>query len=143
MKKDKRGRNHGGGYPKFKPSQAQRVSAIAASDSPSSCATKWRTNVSTNQPMKKKARPPFVPTRQEREFVSQMACMHLTVTDICLVIGISRRTLYKYFRPELEAGSARLHATTTSQFYKALKAGAPWAIQCALRNFATLPLGSL
>jgi hypothetical protein len=58
----------------------------------------------------------------------------MTVTDIALAIGVSRRTLYKYFRSELEAGSARLHALVTSQFYKALKAGAPWAVQVALRN---------
>ena len=90
--------------------------------------------MSTNKPAKKKTRPPFVPTQEQRDFIDEMAGMHMTVTDIALAIGVSRRTLYKYFRSELEAGSARLHALVTSQFYKALKAGAPWAVQVALRN---------
>jgi hypothetical protein len=51
-----------------------------------------------------------------------------------LVIGISRRTAYKYFSNELKAGSARLHALVTNEFVKAIRKGSPWAIQCALRN---------
>ena len=90
--------------------------------------------MSTEQPPKKKTRPPFVPTQQQREFVSRMSGMRMTVTDVCKAIGISRRTAYKYFRPELEAGSAKLHALVANQFVKAIKAGSPWAIQCALRN---------
>ena len=66
--------------------------------------------MSAEQPPKKKTRPPFVPTQQQREFVSRMSGMRMTVTDVCKAIGISRRTAYKYFRPELEAGSAKLHA---------------------------------
>src|SRR5262249_43729848 len=79
-------------------------------------------------------RPPFRPTQQQHEFVSTMSGMDLSVTDICRVIGVSRRTLYKYFRPELEAGSARLHALVSSKFVEAIKDGSPWAMQCALRN---------
>jgi hypothetical protein len=61
---------------------------------------------------KKQIHPPkFVPTQEQRDFIDQMAGMHMTVTDIALAIGVSRRTLYKYFRAELMAGSARLHAT--------------------------------
>jgi hypothetical protein len=90
--------------------------------------------MSTERPIKKNARPPFEPTQQQREFVSRMSGMRMTVTDVCKVIGISRRTAYKYFRPELESGSAKLHALVANQFVKAIKSGSPWAIQCALRN---------
>ena len=90
--------------------------------------------MSTEQPPKKKTRPPFKPTREQREFVNRMAGTRMTVTDICLVLGVSRRTAYKYFSDELKAGSARLHALVTNKFVEAIKNGSPWAIQCALRN---------
>jgi hypothetical protein len=90
--------------------------------------------MSTEQPPKKKTRPPFKPTREQHEFVNRMAGTRMTVTDIALVIGVSRRTLYKYFRSALEAGSAMLHALVTNKFVEAIKNGSPWAIQRALRN---------
>jgi AcrR family transcriptional regulator len=97
-------------------------------------AMEWRTNMSTEQSPKKKTRPPFVPTQQQRDYINEMAGMHMSVTDICKALGISRRTAYKYFRTELENGSARLYATVANRFYAALKRGETWAIQIALRN---------
>jgi hypothetical protein len=98
------------------------------------CATTWKVNMSIDKPAKKRRRPPFVPTQEQRAFVNRMAGTRMTVADICLVIGISRRTAYKYFSDEIKAGSARFHALVTNELVKAVKRGAPWAIQTALRN---------
>src|SRR5262245_23078522 len=95
--------------------------------------------------MSKKRKKPnevFVPTEQERRFVAVMAGLRMGVDDICKVIGshinegrpLAKQTLYKDCLYELANGAALLHSLVGSKFHEAIAAGAPWAIQCALRN---------
>jgi hypothetical protein len=75
-----------------------------------------------------------------------MAGMKMTTAEICKVIGggrgangevgkpLSPKTLYRYFKKELEAGPSLLRAKITGNFYRALEEGAPWATQFGLRN---------
>ena len=93
-------------------------------------------------------RKPFVPTQSEKFFVHCMAGMKMTTAEICKVIGggrgangdgevgkpLSPKTLYRYFKKELEAGPSLLRAKITGNFYRALEEGAPWATQFGLRN---------
>ena len=88
--------------------------------------------------------PPFEATQAERAFVSAMASMKLSVTEICAVIGvgrngpggkpIGRHTLYRNFKREMASGSALLRAKITGKFHTAIDEGQPWALSMALRN---------
>src|SRR5574343_122197 len=71
------------------------------------------------------ARPPYVPTDAERNRVLQYAGFGLTQEQICtLVINpqtgepISKPTLEKAFRNELDMGAAKLNAAVAQSLYK-------------------------
>ena len=107
---------------------------------------KKRNYPKTRKPCGRKKR--MVPTMSERQFVAAMAGINMTTKEIAAVIGAGRntveggpigkplspKTLYRYFRKELEGGPALLRATITGRYYDALKRGEAWAIQHGLRN---------
>jgi hypothetical protein len=62
-------------------------------------------------------------------------------TEICKLVlnpntnmPITRGTLNKSFRQELNVGSAALKALVASKYYEALERGEPWSLRLALRN---------
>lgn len=51
---------------------------------------------------------PFEPTDEQRYSVELMASIGITHEDIALALGISRPTLSKYFRTELDTGKVKI-----------------------------------
>jgi hypothetical protein len=82
-----------------------------------------------------------VPTDAQRKLVAQLIGLHVTWSEIQQLVihpktgePISRKTLAKYFRRELAAGSAMLKQLAASKYFQALEAGESWALRMAMRN---------
>lgn len=59
-----------------------------------------------------KRRPPFKPTDEERQLVTQMCAVGIPQESICLVVrdGIDDKTLRKHFRRELDTAKIKANA---------------------------------
>lgn len=85
--------------------------------------------------------PLFVPTEDQRRFVTAMAGTRMTWDEMCLLIinpttgrPVSKETLGKYFPDELANGKAKLKSVVTSRWMDAIGRGEQWAVQFALRH---------
>lgn len=80
---------------------------------------------------KKKGRPPFEPTDDQRRMVKGMAALGIPYKDIGYVLGVSEDTVEKYFRNELDTGPAEANARVGRFLYeqatKNLTAAIFWA----------------
>ena len=72
----------------------------------------------------KRGRPPFQPTPEQREMVRMHVAVGLPHDDIARIVinpstgkGIGRATLDKYFREELDTGSAKANADVGGKLY--------------------------
>ncbi len=100
-----------------------------------------------NSPPKNRGRagmghPPFMPTKEQRNFVTVMINMNLTQEEIASLIinphtdkSIDKHTLQKAFNGELATGRSRIKSVVGSKLYQALEAGEQWAINFGLRHF--------
>ena len=66
-----------------------------------------------------KTKPPFQPTRENREMVTLLSSMGVPQDDISKVVGISKMTLVKYFREELDTAAIRANAKVAGTLFKA------------------------
>lgn len=62
-------------------------------------------------------RPPFAPTREQRDLVEEMAGFGVPFDDIARLIGCSAPTLRKYFEDELAAGTAKANLKVARTMY--------------------------
>jgi hypothetical protein len=86
-------------------------------------------------------RPFFVPTPEQRTLVKVLSGLMVNWTEICKAIispdtgkPITRKTLNKYFRVELDTGAAALRALTASKFIECLNEKQPFAVKLAMFN---------
>jgi hypothetical protein len=89
-----------------------------------------------NKATKRRGRghPPFIPTYEQRRFVTAMAGIRTTWEEIRLLVinpttgePITKTTLSRAFRRELTNGKAKLKSLVATPFYEALRRGDPWA----------------
>lgn len=72
-----------------------------------------------------KGRPPFVPTKEQRQLVKMLVGFGIPQEGIVQLVKddkgkpISRETLNKYFRPELDAGTHEANAKVAGALFKA------------------------
>ncbi len=66
---------------------------------------------------KKVGRKPFKPTARDREQVRQLVVAGISQDIICNVIGVSKPTLSKYFRKEIDMGNADACAKVAQSLY--------------------------
>ncbi len=86
--------------------------------------------------------PPFMPTKEQKNFVTVMVNMNMTWEEIASLIinphtdkAIDKHTLQKAFGLELQTGRSRIKSVVGSKLYQALEAGEQWAINFGLRHF--------
>lgn len=72
----------------------------------------------TDADRKRRGRPSYKATKQDREQVQVMTGLGLTADDICNVMGFSRATLFKYFKPELSAGNSVAKSKVAQSAFK-------------------------
>ena len=80
---------------------------------------------------KKRTKPSFKPTGEERTLVEQMAAVGIPQEGISRVVrdGIDPKTLRKYFRAELDTGGVKANAKVAGALYnKAIKGDTTAAI---------------
>ena len=68
-------------------------------------------------------RQPFVPTDRQRDHVKALAAFGNRQEDIARVIGVSERTLRKYFRQELDRAAIETNTQVCASLYKQAKEG--------------------
>lgn len=85
--------------------------------------------------------PPFVPTKEQRAWVLQMAGLKMSWDEIASLIvnprtkqAISKETLGKAFAHELAIGRQHLKRLIGNRYYDRLGKGEPWAIQYGFRH---------
>jgi transposase len=66
----------------------------------------------------KTGRPPYKPTDETRKQVEALVGYGITEEQICQMIGISRPTLIKYYREEIDTGTAKANAKVAQSLYK-------------------------
>ena len=89
------------------------------------------THLVNNYPLEKveskcgPGKPPFEPTEDERNLVTQMAMVGIPQTDIALVIrdGIAPKTLRTHFRRELDTAKVKANAKVGGILFKKILAG--------------------
>ena len=59
---------------------------------------------------RKRGRPPFQPTPQQRELVSLLSGRGVPHADVAQLLGISAKTMVRHFCPELDVGAAVVQA---------------------------------
>lgn len=67
---------------------------------------------------KRAGRPRYKPSERDRQQVKAMTAMGLGQSDICLVIGLSEKTLRRHFRAELNTGAAEANAKVAQSLFK-------------------------
>jgi hypothetical protein len=84
---------------------------------------------------------PFIATEEQRRIVSILSGFNVKQDDICKLIPgvngnkwISKHTLNKHFRAELETGNVTLKELIARKFVDALEHGEAWAIRLGLKN---------
>lgn len=91
-------------------------------------------------PRRRTGRPPFQPTAEQRRNVEVLAGLGLTQDEICLLVvnpttgrPVTRDTLERYFRTELETGAPKAHAKVAESLYKrAVDLSHPQGATCAI-----------
>lgn len=68
-------------------------------------------------------RPPHEPTVQQRHFVETCAMGGITQDDICEVIGISKKTLHKHYRDELDTAYSKANAKVVQTAFQLATSG--------------------
>jgi DNA-binding XRE family transcriptional regulator len=64
-----------------------------------------------------------VPTEATRQLVQLHSSIGTTQEDIAEILGITRRTLFKYYRPELKLALAKANATIGGMLFNKAKGG--------------------
>ena len=72
---------------------------------------------------RKTGRPPHKPTDDMRKTVEAMAGYGIPQTDIGLVVGISKPTLEKHYRVELDTGAIKANSKIAESLYKQATGG--------------------
>ena len=67
---------------------------------------------------KKRGRPPFEPTDEQRKIVKALAALGMPYRDIGYVLGISEDTVAKHFRQELDVGPVEANARVGQFLYQ-------------------------
>lgn len=65
-----------------------------------------------------RTRPQHNPTEMSRYQVAQMASLGMTHEETACIMGLTRETLYKYYRKELDFGKALCNAKVGMRLYK-------------------------
>jgi FKBP-type peptidyl-prolyl cis-trans isomerase len=85
--------------------------------------------------------PAFVPTEQQRQFVSAVAGVKMTHDGIALSIinprtgkPVDKKTLERAFAVELAVGKAKLKSLIGTKFMESVGKGEPWALKLGLRH---------
>lgn len=76
--------------------------------------------------------PPHKPTDQTRAQVAAMVAYGITAVEIGKVIGISDTTLRKYYREEIDTGTAVANAKVAESLYKKALGDGPSAVTAAI-----------
>lgn len=66
----------------------------------------------------KGGRPPFEPTEEQRRIVNVMTAGGFQQQAIADALAISKHTLLKYFRAELDAGGAKANGMVVANLYR-------------------------
>lgn len=61
---------------------------------------------------------PYVPTTRDREMVRVLASYGVPQDDICVELGITKPTLHKHFRRELDTAMVRANARVAQSLYQ-------------------------
>lgn len=71
-------------------------------------------------PVKKQAGPQntFHPTEQQAKAIKAMAAYGIRHDEICIIFGITKPTLYKYFRESLDAAMTEANAKVAESLFK-------------------------
>lgn len=72
---------------------------------------------------KKAGRPPHKPTDESRATVEAMAGYGILQTDIGVVVGVSKPTLEKHYRAELDTGAIKANSKIAESLYKQATSG--------------------
>ena len=67
---------------------------------------------------KKVTKPPHNPDERDLKRVRTMVGMGMTQDEICAVIGVSKPTLHKYYRADLDVGAAEANAAVAQSLFK-------------------------
>ena len=67
---------------------------------------------------KKQTKPPHKPDERDLKRVRTMVGMGMTQDEICAVIGVSKPTLHKYYRADLDVGAAEANAAVAQSLFK-------------------------
>ena len=67
---------------------------------------------------KKLTKPPHKPDERDLKRVRTMVGMGMTQDEICAVIGVSKPTLHKYYRADLDVGAAEANAAVAQSLFK-------------------------
>ncbi len=78
--------------------------------------TKSRKAVAKKKP-KKNGRPPHKPTDESRKAVETMAGYGILQEDIGKVVGVSKPTLEKHYREELDTGAIKANSMVAQSLY--------------------------
>ena len=62
--------------------------------------------------------PPHKPTDQQRKTVKAMSAYGITQNEICKVIGVSKETLEKHYRDELDRANAEACAKVAENLFR-------------------------
>jgi len=68
-------------------------------------------------------RPPYEPTVKSKEIVAAWAAEGKTHDEICEQIGITKKTLYKYYRDELDDAEESLNHAVRGTLFKMATSG--------------------
>jgi hypothetical protein len=89
-----------------------------------------------------RGQPKFIPSTEQKNFVSVMAGMRMSHAEIAGVIinprtqkPIDDMTLRRAFAAELAVAKAKIKSLVSTRFYEALLRGEQWAINFGLRHF--------
>lgn len=74
-------------------------------------------------PKKKAGRPPHKPTDKSRNTVKAMASYGILQEDIGTVVGVSKPTLEKHYRRELDTGAIKANSKVAESLYKQATSG--------------------
>ena len=81
---------------------------------------------------KKRGRPPFEPTDEQRKYVSQMIAVGIPQEQVARAIvpgGIAVETLQKHFNEEIETAAIKANSTIGGAAFQRAKAGDPQMIK--------------
>jgi transcriptional regulator with XRE-family HTH domain len=80
----------------------------------------------------KTGRPPYKPTDETRKQVEALVGYGITEEQICQMIGISRPTLIKYYREEIDTGTAKANAKVAQSLYQKATGDGASAVTAAI-----------